>query len=122
MMAGVHRAARKSSRLGRVSRRLRKPLAAIAAISVVALTIVPITQASAEDAAPDVTTEHAAAPTLVSDLADYPPGGQVNLTGENWLPNAPVTIVVDDEIGRTWQLDTSKTANGDPKKVGQSAP
>ena len=40
------------------------------------------------------------APTIVSDKADYPPGGTVVLTGTNWLPLDTVTINVNDDDGK----------------------
>ncbi|MFL5679572.1 MAG: hypothetical protein ACJ77B_03140, partial [Chloroflexota bacterium] len=42
-------------------------------------------------------------PTVVSDLADYNPGGTVTLTGGGWEPAEAVHIVVNDTIGQTWR-------------------
>src|SRR3954454_15790349 len=45
-----------------------------------------------------------ATPTITSDLPDYNPGQQVTLTGSNWDPaGGPVHIVVNDNVGQTWQ-------------------
>jgi hypothetical protein len=38
-----------------------------------------------------------AAPWIVSDLDDYPPGGLVTLIGGGWIPGQTVEIVVDDD-------------------------
>ena len=51
-------------------------------------------------------------PTLVSDQADYPPGGTVVLSGANWAAGEQVHIVVNDDAGQTWSL--SSGANGAP--------
>ena len=55
------------------------------------------------------------APTIVSDKADYPPGGTVVLTGTNWLPLDTVTINVNDDTGKAWEKDVTvhANANGD---------
>ena len=45
-------------------------------------------------------------PTIASDLADYPPGGLVTLTGQNWTPGLGVNIRVDDSVGAGWFLDS----------------
>ena len=47
----------------------------------------PVTCTAAEDAAPWV----------ASDLADYPPGALVTLTGGGWVPGQTVEIVVEDD-------------------------
>jgi len=51
-------------------------------------------------------------PTLVSDKADYPPGGTVVLTGENWAPGEQIHITANDDAGQTWSL--SSGSNGAP--------
>ncbi len=38
-----------------------------------------------------------AAPWIVTDLADYPPGALVTLTGGNWVPGQTVEILVEDD-------------------------
>lgn len=38
-----------------------------------------------------------ASPWIVSDLADYPPGALVTLTGGNWVADQTVEIFVDDD-------------------------
>src|SRR5262245_20145083 len=48
-----------------------------------------------------------AAPTIVSDLADYPPGATVTLTGQNWQPGESVHIFVNDDVGQTWSHNSS---------------
>ena len=55
------------------------------------------------------------APTIASDLPDYNPGQQVTLTGSNWDPaGGPVHIVVNDNVGQTWQYqgDATPDSNG----------
>jgi hypothetical protein len=39
----------------------------------------------------------AAAPTIASDMADYPPGALVTLTGYGWVPGQDVRIFIDDD-------------------------
>ena len=41
-------------------------------------------------------------PTIASDLADYPPGGTVTLTGDGWDGDTAVNISVNDTYGETW--------------------
>jgi hypothetical protein len=41
-------------------------------------------------------------PSIASDLADYPPGGLVTLSGANWQPGEAVHIFVNDDAGSTW--------------------
>ncbi|MBK8758261.1 MAG: hypothetical protein IPM08_14410 [Actinomycetales bacterium] len=54
-------------------------------------------------------------PTLVSDQADYPPGGTVVLSGANWASGEQVHIVVNDDAGQTWSLSSgSNGAAADP--------
>ena len=36
-------------------------------------------------------------PTVTSDMADYPPGSLVTLTGDGWVPGQIVEILVDDD-------------------------
>ena len=56
-----------------------------------------------------------ATPTITSDLPDYNPGQQVTLTGSNWDPaGGPVHIVVNDNVGQTWQY----TGNASPDSAG----
>jgi protocatechuate 3,4-dioxygenase beta subunit len=43
-----------------------------------------------------------AAPTIESDLPDYPPGATVTLTGANWQGDSTVLIQVNDDLGSTW--------------------
>jgi hypothetical protein len=53
------------------------------------------------------------APTIASDLEDYPPGGLVTLTGTNWAPGEVVHIFVNDSIGETWNRNVDVTAAAD---------
>ncbi|MGV8905945.1 MAG: Cna B-type domain-containing protein [Acetobacterium sp.] len=41
------------------------------------------------------------APWIASDLADYPPGGLVTLTGGGWTGDSEVKIVIEDSSGLT---------------------
>ena len=53
--------------------------------------------------------------TFVSDQADYPPGGTVVLTGDNWAAGESVHITVNDDAGQTWSLSSGTgTAPADP--------
>ena len=58
--------------------------------------------------------EPVAAPTIASDLEDYPPGGLVTLTGANWQPGEVVHIFVNDDWGSSWNrhFDVMADANG----------
>jgi hypothetical protein len=57
-----------------------------------------------------------AAPWIASDLADYPPGALVTLSGGSWVPGQTVEIFVDDdgvadaEMG-PWSHSTTVAAN-----------
>jgi Prealbumin-like fold domain len=54
-------------------------------------------------------------PTITSDLPDYNPGGTVTLTGSSWdSGGAKVHIVVNDDVGQTWQhvADVTPDSNG----------
>ena len=55
------------------------------------------------------------APTIQSDMADYPPGATVTLTGSNWQPGESVHISVNDTYGASWarNVDVSANANGE---------
>src|SRR5690348_15927252 len=62
----------------------------------------------------DTTTTSAStafAPSISSDLSDYPPGGTVTLTGSNWLPGESVHIFANDSIGQTWSYSNDVTAD-----------
>ncbi len=54
-------------------------------------------------------------PTIQSDLADYPPGGLVTLTGSGWQPGESVHIYVNDDWGSSWSrnVDVTADASGD---------
>ena len=71
------------------------------------------------------------APTIVSDKADYPPGGTVVLTGTNWLPLDTVTIDVNDNEGKVWEKDVtvhatrtarSRTRSSSPTSSSRTTP
>src|SRR5215813_13649181 len=49
--------------------------------------------------------------TIASDLADYPPGATVTLTGTGWAGGEAVYIIVNDTIGQTWQHTADVTAD-----------
>ncbi|HEX2289663.1 MAG TPA: YDG domain-containing protein, partial [Pseudonocardiaceae bacterium] len=51
------------------------------------------------------------APTIQSNLDDYPPGGLVTLTGSNWQPGETVNIYVNDDVGKTWERNVNVTAD-----------
>jgi hypothetical protein len=53
----------------------------------------------------------APAPTIQSDKADYAPGELVTLTGSGWLPGESVNIVVNDDVGQTWNRNVNVTAD-----------
>ncbi len=53
------------------------------------------------------------APTIASDLPDYPPGAKVTLTGENWQGDTTVHVVVNDTVGMTWSYETDVDVQGD---------
>src|SRR5215212_4312846 len=52
-----------------------------------------------------------AAPTISSDKADYAPGELVTLTGGGWQPGESVNIVVNDDVGQTWNRNVNVTAD-----------
>jgi hypothetical protein len=54
-----------------------------------------------------------AAPTIVSDQADYHPGQTVTLTGTSWIPGDVVHIVVNDNEGATWSHEADATVDAD---------
>ncbi|MDQ3777641.1 MAG: cadherin-like domain-containing protein, partial [Actinomycetota bacterium] len=54
----------------------------------------------------------ATAPWIVSDKADYPPGGHVALSGGGWQPGESVHISVNDDAGQTWSRNVDVTADG----------
>ncbi|HET9757245.1 MAG TPA: PxKF domain-containing protein [Candidatus Limnocylindrales bacterium] len=64
--------------------------------------------------APAPTTEPSTpvgTPTIQSDLADYPPGGLVTLTGSGWQPGESVHIFVNDDWGSSWSRNVDVTAD-----------
>jgi hypothetical protein len=50
-------------------------------------------------------------PTIQSDKADYAPGELVTLTGSGWQPGESVNIVVNDDVGQTWNRNVNVTAD-----------
>ena len=67
-----------------------------------------------EPSSPIPTTEPSApvaAPTIQSDLEDYPPGGLVTLTGANWQPGESVHIFVNDDFGSSWSRNVDVLAD-----------
>jgi VCBS repeat-containing protein len=79
-------------------------------LSFVAAMLIFPAMAFAETVAPDGTTQ-ASLPTIQSDLADYPPGGAVTLTGSNWQPGESVHINVNDTYGASWSRNVDVTAD-----------
>src|SRR4028119_167246 len=51
------------------------------------------------------------APTIKSDLPDYPPGATVTLTGSGWQPGETVNIFVNDDSSATWTRNVDVTAD-----------
>jgi hypothetical protein len=67
-----------------------------------------------EPSSPTPTVEPSApvaAPTIQSDLEDYPPGGLVTLTGSNWQPGESVHIFVNDDFGSSWSRNVDVIAD-----------
>jgi hypothetical protein len=52
-----------------------------------------------------------AAPTIQSDKADYAPGELVTLTGSGWQAGESVNIVVNDDVGQTWNRNVNVIAD-----------
>src|SRR5215216_7931556 len=50
-------------------------------------------------------------PTIQSDKADYKPGELVTLTGSGWMPGESVNIVVNDDVGQTWNRNVNVIAD-----------
>jgi hypothetical protein len=50
-------------------------------------------------------------PTIQSDKADYAPGELVTLTGSGWQPGESVNIVVNDDVGQTWNRNVNVIAD-----------
>ena len=74
----------------------------------------PTTAPDDRPTSPTTTAEPSApvaAPTIQSDLEDYPPGGLVTLTGANWQPGESVHIFVNDDFGSTWSRNVDVTAD-----------
>ena len=90
-----------------------EPTAEPTAVPTAEPTAAPVaTPAPAEPtAAPTASPEPQAAPTIASEKDDYPPGGYVILTGENWQPGETVTIRTNDDQGESWRRDVTVTAD-----------
>ncbi len=71
------------------------------------------TRAASATSNPSAASGPATTPSIASDLADYPPGGVVTLTGEGWQPGEIVAIVVNDTGGLTWKLTKDAVADAD---------
>ncbi len=52
-----------------------------------------------------------AAPSIVSDQADYTPGSTVTLTGSNWGASEAVHIFVNDDGAQSWSYNADVTAD-----------
>jgi uncharacterized repeat protein (TIGR01451 family) len=87
-------------------------LIAFAAVALATALIYPV-MASAQD------TGTPAAPTIKSDLADYPPGATVTLTGSGWQPGETVDIYVNDDLGKTWEGNFQATADANGNITSQ---
>src|SRR5215218_281767 len=61
--------------------------------------------------AQDVTGSTPPAPTIQSDKADYAPGELVTLTGSGLVPGESVNIVVNDDVGQTWNRNVNVIAD-----------
>jgi hypothetical protein len=51
-------------------------------------------------------------PWIQADQPEYNAGGTVALTGGNWAPNETVQLVVNDDQGKTWNLQDNVQADG----------
>src|SRR5918993_69488 len=71
------------------------------------------TPASTPDPTPAATAGYVPSgpPSIASDLADYPPGGTVRLTGSNWYAGETVHLFVNDDFGSTWNRNVDVTAD-----------
>src|SRR5215211_3165469 len=83
------------------------------AVALVLVGLLIGTLAFAASAGASVSDGGSSAPSISSDLVDYPPGATVTLRGTNWQPGESVRIVVDDDgvDERRWQRDVSVTAD-----------
>src|SRR5215212_7364823 len=59
----------------------------------------------------DTSGNTAPTPTIQSDKADYAPGELVTLTGSGWQAGESVNIVVNDDVGQTWNRNVNVTAD-----------
>src|SRR5215216_7080342 len=58
-----------------------------------------------------VVAQTAPTPTIQSDKADYKPGELVTLTGSGWMPGESVNVVVNDDVGQTWNRNVNVIAD-----------
>jgi Bacterial Ig-like domain (group 3) len=72
----------------------------VLAVSVVAGLVTPATIAAASTG-----------PSITTDLADYPPGATVTLSGDGWQAGESVALFVNDSAGQTWNWSDSVTAD-----------
>jgi MBG domain/Bacterial Ig-like domain (group 3) len=74
-------------------------------LTIAMLLAIPAVAAFAQD------TGTPPAPTIQSDKADYGPGEFVTLTGSGWQPGESVNIVVNDDVGQTWNRNVNVIAD-----------
>ena len=66
---------------------------------------------SSPEPSPSPDPEPVGSPTIASDKDDYPPGGDVILSGADWRPDEIVHIRVNDDQGETWHRDVDVVAD-----------
>jgi hypothetical protein len=69
------------------------------------------TEATPTEPPPTAPASSPLTPTISSDLADYPPGGTVTLTGAGWGPGESVHLFVNDSAGDSWSYNVDLTAD-----------
>src|SRR5919112_3370165 len=74
-------------------------------LTIAMLLAIPAVAAFAQD------TGTSPAPTIQSDKFDYAPGELVTLTGGGWQPGESVNIVVNDNVGQTWNRNVNVVAD-----------
>src|SRR5262249_3181693 len=77
-------------------------------LAVVALCVLSVLSVFSAGAAPSPSGA-----TIASDLADYPPGATVTLTGTGWAADESVHIFVNDDVGQTWSLNSDPDPRAD---------
>jgi hypothetical protein len=81
------------------------------ALAVATFAVAGTAMALTSDPSGDTSGTTAASPTITSDKADYAPGELVTLTGSNWTPGESVNVVVNDDVGQTWNRNVNVTAD-----------